>query len=174
LLVSHFLLGKTQAQLAAESGQSASTISRRMQHALVELRQHLRLKGVYALPAVLAGLLINATARQAPAALVQELGKMTMLSGASSACRAAKFGASADPLRYPPAGKSLLRSISTPVGLALVGMLGLFLLLQLANSWRSAHTPVDPETSSPLLSHGSTIYVPQPQISAPSQKAPAQ
>src|SRR5579872_1760788 len=47
LLVSHFLLGKTQAQLAAEMKQSPSTISRRMHQALDELRQHLKLKGVY-------------------------------------------------------------------------------------------------------------------------------
>src|SRR5580658_9920434 len=42
LLVNHFLLGKTQAQLAAEMGQSPSTVSRRMHQALAELRQHLR------------------------------------------------------------------------------------------------------------------------------------
>jgi RNA polymerase sigma factor (sigma-70 family) len=178
LLVNHFLLGKTQAQLAAESGQSPSTISRRMHHALSELREHLRLKGVFALPAVLAGLLCHATARQAPAALVHELGKMTMLSGASAAARAAKF-ASPDPLRFPPAGKSLLRAISTPLALALAGMIGLLILLQLANNWRSARSPVDSDVPTPLFSHGSTIAVPQAQFTpaaggAVSQKAPSQ
>jgi RNA polymerase sigma factor (sigma-70 family) len=177
LLVNHFLLGKTQAQLAAESGQSPSTVSRRMHQALAELRQHLRLKGVYALPAVLAGLLCHVTARQAPASLVRELGKMTMLSGASAASRAAKFG-SPDPLRFPPTGKSLLRSISTPIALALAGMIGLLILLQLANNWRSSRAPVDPDAPTPLLSHGSAIAVPQPQFTATtggtlSQKAPA-
>jgi RNA polymerase sigma factor (sigma-70 family) len=177
LLVSHFLLGKTQAQLAADMGQSPSTVSRRMQQALAELRQHLRLKGVYALPAVLAGLLCHVTARQAPASLVQELGKMTMLSGASAASRAAKFGSS-DPLRFPPAGKSLLRSISTPIALALAGMIGLLILLQLANNWRSSRAPVDPDAPTPFLSHGSAIAVPQPQFAVTtgrvaSQKAPA-
>jgi hypothetical protein len=149
-----------------------------MHHALSELREHLRLKGVFALPAVLAGLLCHATARQAPASLVQELGKMTMLSGASAAARAAKFGSS-DPLRFPAAGKSLLRAISTPLALALAGMIGLLILLQLANNWRSTRSPVDPDAPTPLLSHGSTMVVSQPQFSpagrgAVSQKAPSQ
>jgi len=165
LLVNHFLLGKTQAQLAAESGQSPSTISRRMHQALGELREHLRLKGVFALPAVLAGLLCHVTARQAPASLVHELGKMTMLSGASAAARAAKFG-SADPLRYPPAGKSLLRSVSTPMALAIAGMIGLLILLQMISNWRVSHPPVDPDTATPLLSHGSTMVVPRAQFTA--------
>ena len=67
LLVEHFLMGKTQVEIAEETEQSPSTISRRMHQALGELRRHLRLKGVYALPARLAGLLCHVTARQAPA-----------------------------------------------------------------------------------------------------------
>jgi RNA polymerase sigma factor (sigma-70 family) len=173
LLVDHFLLGKTQTQLAGEMGQSPSTVSRRMQQALSELRQHLRLKGVFALPAVLAGLLCHVTARQAPASLVQELGKMSMLSGASSAARAAKFG-SPDPLRYPPTGKILLRSISTPIALALAGMIGLLILLQLANNWRSSRVAVDSDAPTPLLSHGSAIPVPQPQFTATAAVAGSQ
>lgn len=81
LLVQHYLMGRSQAELAAEAGQSPATVCRRLQRGLELLRQHLRLKGVDALPMVLAGLLCNAAARQAPAALVAELGKMTMLCG---------------------------------------------------------------------------------------------
>jgi len=151
LLVNHFLLGKSQARLAAEMGQSPSTVSRRMHHALDELRQHLRLKGVYALPAVLAGLLCHVAARQAPASLVRELGKMTMFSGATAAARTAQFG-SPDPVRHPPSPKFLSGKLSPPLLLAFAAMFGMWILLQLANSWFSSRPPVEPDTQPRLQS----------------------
>jgi RNA polymerase sigma factor (sigma-70 family) len=148
LLVNHFLLGKTQVQLAAEMGQSPSTVSRRMQQALAELRQHLRLKGVYAMPAVLAGLLCHVAARQAPASLVRELGKMTMLSSAAASRPS------------PQVSKGFLRRLSTPLVLALAAIIGMLVLLRLAGIWWSAHAPVDPNVPTATIVH--------------SQKAPAQ
>ncbi|MGA3067643.1 MAG: sigma-70 family RNA polymerase sigma factor [Tepidisphaeraceae bacterium] len=100
LLVDHYLLGKTQAELAERTGLSAATISRRVKQGLEELRRHLRLKGVFALPAALAGLLCHVAARQAPASLTTELGKMALLGG--SAGRKAMFRA---PLQRPLASK---------------------------------------------------------------------
>ncbi len=146
LLVEHFLLGKSQAQLAMEAGQSPSTVSRRMHQALNELREHLRLKGVYALPAALAGLLCHVAARQAPASLVRELGKMAMVSGATAAARTAQFG-SPNPLRHPPSPRLMSRMVSPPMVLALVGMIGTLILLQLLGFlWGSAAArPVQPE-----------------------------
>jgi RNA polymerase sigma-70 factor (ECF subfamily) len=140
LLVQHFLLGKSQAELASDTGQSPSTISRRMHAALDELRQHLRLKGVYALPAALAGLLCHVAARQAPASLVHELGKMSMVSGANAAARAAQFG-SPDPMRHPPSPKLFSRLISPPMVMALIGMIGALIFLQiLGTHWGSGAT----------------------------------
>lgn len=75
LLVQHFLMGRSQSELSARSGQSPATVSRRIRQGLEELRRHLRLKGVYALPAALAALLCHVSARQAPASLLRELGK---------------------------------------------------------------------------------------------------
>jgi len=158
LLVSHFLLGKSQAQLAAEMGQSPSTISRRMHHALDELRLHLRLKGVYALPAALAALLCHVTARQVPASLVRELGKMTMYSGATAAARTAQFG-SPDPVRHPPSPKFFSGKLSPPLILAFAAMIGMWILLQLANSWFSTRPPVDPEPQSHLKSAPASAMV---------------
>jgi len=83
LLVEHYLLGRSQAELAERTGMSAATISRRVRRGLEEVRQHLRLKGVYALPAALAALLCHVAARQAPASLTTELGKMALLNGAA-------------------------------------------------------------------------------------------
>jgi len=81
LLVQHFLVGRTQADLAHDANVSPATISRRVQDGLEELRRHLRLKGVYALPAALGALLANVSTRHAPASLLRELGKMAMCSG---------------------------------------------------------------------------------------------
>lgn len=149
LLVSHFLLGKSQAQLAVEMNQSPSTISRRMHHALGELRSHLRLKGVFALPAALAGLLCHATARQAPASLVQELGKMTMLSGAKAASRAAQFGW-AHPWRNPPTPKLSLMKAWSPLLLSFAAMIAMVILLQLAGAWISSRPPIDRDPPAPV------------------------
>jgi RNA polymerase sigma factor (sigma-70 family) len=129
VLIEHFLLGKSQAQLAADMGLSASTISRRMHQALAELRQHLRLKGVYALPAVLAGLLCHVAARQAPASLVRELGKMAMFSGATAPARAAQFRFS-KPHR-PTTTHLMSRMVSPSMVLAMTGMIGTLIVLQL-------------------------------------------
>jgi RNA polymerase sigma-70 factor (ECF subfamily) len=79
LLVRHYLLGQTQAELAEQTGHSPATISRRMKAALEELRLRLRLKGLTALPAVLAGLLCHVAARKAPATLAVQLGKMSLI-----------------------------------------------------------------------------------------------
>lgn len=160
LLVEHFLLGKSQAQLAVETGQSPSTVSRRMHQALGELREHLRLKGVYALPAALAGLLCHVAARQAPASLVRELGKMTMFSGATAAARAAQFG-SPNPLRHPPAPRLMSRMVSPPMVLALVGMIGTLILLQLLGYlWGSgAARPAEPEDQPHLKSNQASAMV---------------
>jgi RNA polymerase sigma-70 factor (ECF subfamily) len=144
LLVSHFLLGKTQAEIAEEMEQSPSTISRRMHQALAQLRQHLRLKGVYALPAALAGLLCHVAARQAPASLVTELGKMAMVSGTGAAARVAQFG-SAHPQNSSLTPKQFIKHVSPPLGLAFLGMIAMLVLLRLATFWLTPRTTTDPD-----------------------------
>jgi RNA polymerase sigma-70 factor (ECF subfamily) len=104
LLVEHYLMGRSQVELAERTGLSAATISRRVHQGLDELRERLKLKGVYALPAVLAGLLCHVAARQAPASLTTQLGKMALLHSAA--------GRSAF-LRNPPA-RPLMQSLLDP------------------------------------------------------------
>jgi RNA polymerase sigma-70 factor (ECF subfamily) len=144
LLVSHFLLGKTQAEIAEEMEQSPSTISRRMHQALAQLRQHLRLKGVYALPAALAGLLCHVAARKAPASLVTELGKMAMVSGTGAAARVAQFG-SANPKNNPLTPKQFIKHVSPPLGLAFLGMVAMLILLRLATLWLTPRATTEPD-----------------------------
>jgi RNA polymerase sigma-70 factor (ECF subfamily) len=96
LLVRHFLLGRSQQQLAGDYRVSAATISRRIAAATEQLRGTLRRKGVVAGAAVVAVCFRNNVAQAAPASLTAQLAKMTMVSGASAgAATAAKIGVAA-------------------------------------------------------------------------------
>src|SRR5688572_26050249 len=88
LLVRHFLQGTPQADLAAEAGVSAATMSRRVKHAINELREALSGKGVNVAPSVLLMLCARNACEAAPQALMTELGKMAMVSGAAAKANA--------------------------------------------------------------------------------------
>jgi hypothetical protein len=90
LLVRHFLQGTPQAELAEEAAVSAATMSRRVKHAINDLRQRLLKRGVTIAPAVLLLLCARHAAEAAPAVLMGELGKMAMVSGAAT--KASMFG----------------------------------------------------------------------------------
>lgn len=89
LLVRHFLQGTPQAELAAEAGVSAATMSRRVKQAICELREALSRQGVSVAPSVLLMLCARNAAEAAPQALMAELGKMAMVSGAAAKASAA-------------------------------------------------------------------------------------
>jgi RNA polymerase sigma factor (sigma-70 family) len=168
LLVRHFLLGESQAQLAAESEQSPATISRRVRQGLEELRQRLRLKGISAIPATMAALFLHVSARQAPASLLRELGKITMVGGsgvgASTASVAAKGGATglgraARMSRFPlkPLSKSASARFFSAImrsqlPLVLSGMIGAMIALQfLTGAWTLPSLHSSPRSSDPEL-----------------------
>src|SRR3954469_4373425 len=79
LLVRHFLQGTPQADLAAEVGVSAATMSRRVKHSIMLLREKLDGRGVSVAPSVLVMLCSRYAVGTAPAALMSELGKMAMV-----------------------------------------------------------------------------------------------
>lgn len=140
LLVAHYLLGQTQAQLAETTGQSPATISRRIKQGLEELRSHLKLKGVYALPTALAALLCHVSSRQAPASLLRELGKMTLISAP------AKSAFSNHGRSYQSQPRGWFTSIKPNLMLALGGIILAAIVLQwIAGSWSflwpSDHSP---------------------------------
>jgi len=86
LIIRHFLQGKTMVEIAAEDGVSQPTVSRRVELAVLALRERLRLKGVGVAAGVLGGLLASSTASAMPASVLAELGKMSALSaGAATA-----------------------------------------------------------------------------------------
>ena len=109
LLVRHFLQGTPQADLAEEAGVSAATMSRRVKHAINELRERLGGKGVSVAPSVLVMLCARNAIEAAPPALLGELGKMAMVSGAAAKLHAAS---------YIPSWASSLPSFPSPMAVA--------------------------------------------------------
>ena len=94
LLVRHFLQGTAQADLAEEHAVSAATMSRRVKHAVNELRQRLMKRGVTIAPSVLLLMCARHAAEAAPVALMGELGKMAMVSGAATKASASAAASS--------------------------------------------------------------------------------
>jgi RNA polymerase sigma factor (sigma-70 family) len=83
LLIDRFLRGRTQTELAAERGLSQATLSRQVKCGVEQLRQILQNKGlVVGAVSLTFWMTDQAVASSAPAAVMQELDKMTMVSGA--------------------------------------------------------------------------------------------
>jgi len=78
MLVCHYLEGRSMTELAETLGVARPTVSRRVDAGLKFLRGHLRKRGILVTVAGLSTLLAENTARSAPAALLQQLGKMTI------------------------------------------------------------------------------------------------
>jgi len=85
LLVRHFLQNVSQCMLAGELRTSPATVSRKIKAGVELLRVHLKRKGVCVAAAILVTLMREHGASAAPATLMQELGKITMLSGGKPA-----------------------------------------------------------------------------------------
>ncbi|MCC6579816.1 MAG: sigma-70 family RNA polymerase sigma factor [Phycisphaeraceae bacterium] len=81
LLVEHFLHGRSQRDLAVQRGISPATLCRQMQTALDQLRHQLRKRGVVVSAVLLASLFSASIAQAAPASLIMQLGKITLISG---------------------------------------------------------------------------------------------
>lgn len=85
LLVRHFLQNVSQCQLAGELRTSPATVSRKIKAGVESLRKQLSKKGVCIAAALLITMMREYGAQACPAALVRELGKITMLSGGKPA-----------------------------------------------------------------------------------------
>jgi RNA polymerase sigma-70 factor (ECF subfamily) len=85
LLVRHFLQNVSQCMLAGELRTSPATVSRKIKAGVELLRVQLKKKGVCVAAAMLVTLMREHSAQAAPAALMRELGKITMLSGGKPA-----------------------------------------------------------------------------------------
>jgi len=147
ILIGHYLLGKTQAQLSEETNLSPATISRRVQQGLDELRKRLRLKGVYALPAALAALFSHVAARQAPASLVRELGKMTMLSSAGRSATIPQGHRYQPQSRSAPYSNVFRWNILIPLAGAILAIAAMFFVMNTSSpsrwNWSNQSPPAD-------------------------------
>jgi len=112
LLVRHFLQGTPQADLAAEAGVSAATMSRRVKHSIMLLREKLDGRGVSVAPSVLVMLCSRYAVGPAPAALMSELGKMAMVSGAAAKASASLIPSWATSLPSLPSPASVARMVA--------------------------------------------------------------
>jgi RNA polymerase sigma factor (sigma-70 family) len=79
LLIQYFFEGRPMVDLASERGLSHPTISRRIEAGVNRLRDQLRRRGVMVAAAGVSTLLSENAAQSAPIAVVQELGKMSLL-----------------------------------------------------------------------------------------------
>jgi hypothetical protein len=91
LLVRHFLQNVNQCALAAEMHTSPATISRKVKAGVEALRKQLKKKGVCIASALLITMMRDYGAQAAPAELMVQLGKITMLSGGKPATAAAGY-----------------------------------------------------------------------------------
>jgi len=79
LLVRHFLEGIPMAEIARQRGVSRPTISREIESGLTRLRAQLQRQGVLVAAGALATLLTGNTGQSAPAAVLEQLGKMALM-----------------------------------------------------------------------------------------------
>ncbi len=93
ILVQRFFQGKTMVQIADEAGVSQATISRKVEAGVNKLRVKLHNRGVIVAVGALALLLGETVAQAAPAVVIEELGKMALVTTASAATAAATTGA---------------------------------------------------------------------------------
>ena len=106
VVIAHYLEGRSQREMAEDSGEHQSTISRRLDKGVDELRRHLSKAGVAISAAAFALLLTENAAIAAPAALTANLGKLALGSstatgsGAGIAAGAAKIKIAAVADRY--------------------------------------------------------------------------
>lgn len=106
VLIGHFLQGQTTVQLAANQGVAQSTISRRIEQALAQLRDKLRRKGVLVAVTALSAWM-SQTAQTAPACLLAELGKMAVAGSGTAAGSAATVALSGAKLKAAAAVAAL-------------------------------------------------------------------
>ena len=125
LLVRHFLQGTPQTALAIEHLTSTATISRRIAAGLQALRTRLRSRGVVVAAAALTGLFGQATAHAAPPALLAELGKMALISGAQPVTTAAAATVPAT-LSAKIVSAAVVALVLAAIGLLLIALVALF------------------------------------------------
>jgi RNA polymerase sigma factor (sigma-70 family) len=85
ILIQRFFQGRTTTDIAADSGISQPTVSRRVESGVAQVRETLRKRGIIVAAAALGSLLAQNAAQAAPAIVVKELGKIALVGGSAAA-----------------------------------------------------------------------------------------
>jgi hypothetical protein len=84
-LIEHFFEGRSRTDIAAASGVSRPTVSRRIDSGVSQLRSKLRARGLIVGSAVFGTLLLQNAAQAAPAVVLEELGKIAIVGSSAAA-----------------------------------------------------------------------------------------
>ncbi len=150
IVVAHYLEGVTQTDIAESMNASPSTISRRIDRAVNQIRETLRKRGVVVGTGLLAGMLAEAASASPPKTLYAALAKLALSGSRRIPSGVAAVGAGAG---IPIAGKWAI----TIAGLIAIGALG-FVYSRL---------PESPPPSTPSEANATTE---PPQVAAPAAK----
>ncbi|HZW07291.1 MAG TPA: sigma-70 family RNA polymerase sigma factor [Phycisphaerales bacterium] len=152
LIVSRFLVGRSQAEMAAEAGVNPGTIHRRLDAALDRLRTHLRAGGcVLGAGAFVAALNHAPAAAQAAPALNAALGKV----GLSQVAAGGAVGTGTAKAAGPGATAWLAATIA---GIVVTGSAGVYMLMRPATAPPPAVTSATAATPAPVLGEGGSFF----------------
>jgi RNA polymerase sigma factor (sigma-70 family) len=165
LLVRHYLEGRSMADLADQSGVSRPTISRQLDAGLQRLRAELQRRGVLVAAAALSTFLAENTAQSAPAALLQQLGKMALM-GAKVAPIAASAGSLSSILSTGLAAVARIKLIAAAATVTVIVGAGLLTYESLSSRSREEIIPARP------VAPGRRAPAAQPAKTPPEQPRP--
>lgn len=164
-VICHYFHERSQAEIAAELGVNQSTVSRRIERGVDELRSKLEKAGIIASAAILATLLGQNAAVAAPASLMDSLIKMALAGPHSASAGAATASA-------PTAGSTASSSIAakvlgTAAGKVAAAVAASVIVLAGVVAYREAAKPKPPQPASAAFASG------QPAAAQDGEKANA-
>ena len=136
ILIQRFFKGVNMAEIGKQFGLSQPSISRRVDAGVLALRNKLRKRGIIVAAITLTTLLGESAVEVAPAVVLRELGKMTIVGGAKAAAGAAVL--------------SLKAKIVTAVAVAAVGM-GMVI------TYKNVTRPPEPDRRLPRQSENAAV-----------------
>ncbi len=179
LLVHHYLEGRSMADLADQTGVSRPTISRQIDAGLQRLRGNLQRRGILVAAAALSTFLTEDTAQSAPAVLLQQLGKMTLM-GAQAAPLVASAGSLSSILSTSLAAVAKIKLLAAAATVTVIIGAGLLTYESLSSGPHATTAPARPaapDRPSPG-SRPTTTAAEQPRPAAeseePRQEPPAE
>ena len=150
IIIAHFLQGTTATAIATANGVSQPTISRRIDAGVANLRGFLRKRGAIVAAATLSGLLGQNALQTAPAAVIQELGKITIVGAKAAAATGA--GAAAEAVTGGLLASVKAKVIATAAAAVIIGTGATVVIYNVATA---PNEPLPPSDSPPTTQSAS-------------------